>query len=171
MEVSWKTNGKVLEMKEETSWVFNFLSLLIYWSSVFPSISKIPHTPLTEKKSPKTRGENSVLPLSRVHVGTLYFCLGFTSCEVWLQVSFSLWWPRDFWTIVSKSSSVWSCKSKELSLLWENDDILLLRWNSPNEQRRRMVSHQVSGDNSAETTGADSSDWRKSGSFPEAKSA
>lgn len=34
-----------------------------------------------------------------------------------------------------------------------------------------MVSHQVSGDNSDETTGADSSDWRKSVSFPEAKSA
>lgn len=34
-----------------------------------------------------------------------------------------------------------------------------------------MVSHQVSSDNSAETTGADSSDQRKSGSFPEAKSA
>lgn len=34
-----------------------------------------------------------------------------------------------------------------------------------------MFSHQVSGDNSAEATGADSSDWRKSVSFPEAKSA
>ena len=85
--------------------------------------------------------------------------------NIWFQVKCN----ETFWTIVFKSSE--AAKSKELSSLFEKDDILMLSWNSSNEQRRRLVSHQVSGDNSAETTGPDSSDWRKSGSFPEAKSA